>query len=1293
MRKLRNMKRNAVRLSALLLSLVMIVGALPGITFSAFAAPDDARENGNKVGHTEHIIENSRIADYDTTDSYKDNLLSDENGSRYAGRMWTDKSVFAYNENGADGNSIKLDMDTDGYDGSVGYNADFGHVFSALASSQVVNEYPPQPLDVMFVLDVSGSMGNDTTGSEVVSDPNKFGITAIFKTVQSINGAIDLLKKENPQSRFGIVIYGSTAAVLVPLGHYTGGTLTAEFEEVYGNDQGLHFKLKAEVQPEDGPEETYYADNAGETNNDAHEHPSGNGNRLLPGTGGHTTGKGTIDEPYHVGHITNPQAGLAAAMDQYITGNDELTFHTVLDNKEYTRLPAMIHLTDGQASDLAWIQPSAELGDQDAWKQTLSNWNNINWEYDLAYNSPLKNASSGGNNYYNASQLTGYGDASPVIFQTLMTAAYYKSAVEAHYNNNSAGAKNGSGEDVSLLCYSIYASDKDRYDSLKDNQVKATIDAILGPEEYFKDTDLSSVETNSGNLKDAASDKYIDAAYELFKKWKTYGSVEDSFTLNTTSANSSANDITIQLNTGDATTNGAYSEEPWQKELTNKVIEKNINYVPKDNFYQTGFDKLDSVFETIIHLILGDVFIPISGDNDAGMSDSITYQDPIGDYMEVKDRSVKFNGSQGEQTEDMSLLLFGEMYGLVRTAVYDYQFNDKYMAAKGLGQGVSEFPRDWYKGDDPASAERANNPDGLPEGFESADAAWGAGWTYRLGFKDLVDYIPSAMTGITDPKNVDPSTLTEQVKNTVYTAYRFDFPGMGSADAQIKSNELRINPIYGDEVPEALKELWNSATEDQKRDNQLYKDYDGVYRLSDIRVWTEDYGDYVDTAGAITPNSSAYDSSVYIDIPAAAVPTQLAEITLGPDGVLAYKTNLDKKNQSTPVRLFYTVGLQDSLIERDPEGNQTGVDIAKLSEEYIASHQDKDNNIWFLSNYYSNTPYEGYEDAQTATVTRGDPAVSFSAASDNRYYSFQKPLPLYAHAYREIDGALKAVDNVSGWSTENVHKGGNGATTWETYGGAEQQGSSWVGGEYMGVYDSEAAFNEAKAARTGDGMITDSSGVKYRYVDGGIIFMTDDLMDKVESNAEGYTDDSISFSSDDYFFIIEYYLPKPGTEGKDINGVVVPGTTGGDAIQYVVSRKGSLFGSGLHSENIDNGDMLCWTDMNGHSNINVDYYSRSDTGDNTRGEPTWQKLTYTDDNLRSYLSGIGLRSDNAPEGGKSSLETAYDYWTQMQTLLAPEIENAAGSDGVMEETEFSNYFHWAAAGRTASGKSVSEPQA
>ena len=150
------------RLTALVLCLCMIVSMVNGFGATTADAAD-------AKGYTEHIVADSRVADPDTMDDYLNRLLTETSGSRYAGRVWTDKTVFAYGYNNGDDkdhfdgtNKISLDMLTDGYKGDVLFNADFAHVFSALASSQVVNEYPPSPVDLVIVFDMSGSMGQDT---------------------------------------------------------------------------------------------------------------------------------------------------------------------------------------------------------------------------------------------------------------------------------------------------------------------------------------------------------------------------------------------------------------------------------------------------------------------------------------------------------------------------------------------------------------------------------------------------------------------------------------------------------------------------------------------------------------------------------------------------------------------------------------------------------------------------------------------------------------------------------------------------------------------------------------------------------------------------------------------------------------------------------------------------------------------------------------------------------------------------------------------------------------------------
>ena len=138
------------RVLAGILSLCMVLSAVSGLGLihAVVNAAGEVPMSGTS-GATQHIVADSRAADPNTMDTYLERLLTLASGSRYAGRVWSDKTVFAYGDTARkdtafDGDhTLALDMATDGYDGNVSFNADFLHVFSTLESSQVVNEYPP----------------------------------------------------------------------------------------------------------------------------------------------------------------------------------------------------------------------------------------------------------------------------------------------------------------------------------------------------------------------------------------------------------------------------------------------------------------------------------------------------------------------------------------------------------------------------------------------------------------------------------------------------------------------------------------------------------------------------------------------------------------------------------------------------------------------------------------------------------------------------------------------------------------------------------------------------------------------------------------------------------------------------------------------------------------------------------------------------------------------------------------------------------------------------------------------
>ena len=875
----------------------------------------------------------NRISDPNTMDSYKDLLLSDENGSRYAGRIWADKSVLT--------NDLSLDMDTDAYKGHIYNNTEFLHVFSALGSGLKV--YQPSQLDVMFLIDVSGSMGKLDTG---YATQLNFDETPIYKTIDSINKSIETLLRKSPNSRFGIAVYGATAEVLVPLGHYTkvDGTpfLSVKYLGTYGssNTLGLHFEVSASVKNQNNEVKKYYADNAGKTSNEVHD-KNGSGNRNYTGTGGQTSGSGTKNDPYHVGHITNQQAGLAVAMDQFITGNNEITW-TASDKSVYPRIPALIHLSDGQATDLSWIQNEADNNASEDWKKTVNNWNNVNWKYDLAYNS-TNQTESGQDNYYNASQLSGLGNASPIIFQTLMTAAYYKSAVDAYYK--SSRISDMLGFYPTLNCYSIYASDSSEYDEMEDTQVKGTINAILNPSNYFNDLpDNNEWDSSKLTSKDSGA-KFIDTAYELYKLYLS-GEVNKTFSTATTSSGKGSNDITINIKATQSQLtdkSGAYSEKgSWANDITLESIKKNIYYVPSGNFFNINFENVDNVFDNIINSVVQGKFAPIGGANDFGINDSISFVDSIGKYMEVKDKAISIDG----KNYDMSLLLFGKLHTIRKAAIYNYNFNSTHRGANHNSNNLSEpFTSGWY------------DKDGK---YLDSGGSWENGDKYYADVSQVQKYVPTLS---------ETSAITDKQKATIYTLYSFEDE---DADKDLQ------NPCY---------------------------DATMTYKLNDIRIWTENTENYVDEDDANISPELGFDVALYVNIPITALPLQVASVEIGNENsIISYSTNLDNKGESTPIRLFYGVGVDSDIMTED----ELDIDISKVSQEYLKANKINDK-VYFYSNYYSATNYGGYVTDSQEERTRGDAAVSFSPDSSNRYYLFQKPLPLYEFDDKNESGTYREI--------------------------------------------------------------------------------------------------------------------------------------------------------------------------------------------------------------------------------------------------------------------------------------------
>lgn len=143
----------------------------------------------------------SKVSDGDTTTTYTSSLGNNVS-TQYAGRVWTDKTVY-----GGDAT----------FTGSAGSetienDSDFLVAYSALATSQSISGQIQVPVDVVFVIDNSNSMDDSVGGTS--------NQTRLQATVSAVNISIAKIMEANQNSRTAVVVYGLEASTLMSLGHY-----------------------------------------------------------------------------------------------------------------------------------------------------------------------------------------------------------------------------------------------------------------------------------------------------------------------------------------------------------------------------------------------------------------------------------------------------------------------------------------------------------------------------------------------------------------------------------------------------------------------------------------------------------------------------------------------------------------------------------------------------------------------------------------------------------------------------------------------------------------------------------------------------------------------------------------------------------------------------------------------------------------------------------------------------------------------------------------------------------------
>ena len=221
------------------------------------------------------------------------------------------------------------------------------------------------------------------------------------------------------------------------------------------------------------------------------------------------------------------------------------------------------------------------------------------------------------------------------------------------------------------------------------------------------------------------------------------------------------------------------------------------------------------------------------------------------------------------------------------------------------------------------------------------------------------------------------------------------------------------------------------------------------FYLSDIKIWVENIK-HIDSGGVEDglEGYEGFEQALYVEIPSNALPARTIiiepvnkssndksyRVNTGDDkSVLADiygKTQADYYAESTPFRLFYSVGLADNLLDPDADEPTVAKNIVDLIDtDYLNNIDPNTGTLYFYSNWYSTIDDNGnvkeYTYSTGQTYTFGDPVITFSPNSKNSYYVFQKNAWVYeALDNTHLDGGL--VLGTEGnwyWSDTNISIG------------------------------------------------------------------------------------------------------------------------------------------------------------------------------------------------------------------------------------------------------------------------------
>jgi len=484
-------------------------------------------------------------SDKDTSTKYTESL-GDNASTEYAGRVWTDKTVYTgdatFETYGGGSVTVKLDGDKE----------DFLIAYSALATSEAISGQSQSPVDVVLILDISGSMSNDESNM----DNNR---SRIYNTVQAANEAIDSLMEMNEQNRVAVAVFSSNAQVLLPLGRYSKTTTTERQWVQTGSGRWDGYWQNVVV---DVPYFTLNIETASENYAD------------LTVNAINTATNRTVNSTVDVEGGTNIQVGLYEGMQ--ILANEQVTT-AVVGGSTVPRAPSVILLSDGSPT----------------YSSNSASW----WAPSDNYNDGPGSAPYAGNG-----------------MKAILVGAYMKAAIDRNYKV--------AGTAYATTVYTVGMG----ITGLAENE-KNLANMTLNPGKYWNDA--SVINSMKTTIKDY---------------WSRYTANNNTGRLN--------------INVGQQVQqNGRWTYTDKNYALTHPNTGYDVN--PTNGYdYVNAYYGADNasavtdVFRQIVaNISISAPQVPTEIKGDDPLTDGyITYTDPIGKYMEVKDvKSIVYAGTEFTQ--------------------------------------------------------------------------------------------------------------------------------------------------------------------------------------------------------------------------------------------------------------------------------------------------------------------------------------------------------------------------------------------------------------------------------------------------------------------------------------------------------------------------------------------------------------------------------------------------------------------------------------------------------------------